>query len=378
MSKLDQRQFETSNNFHPLEVIPFFRQWPSSFMRDFIYTLILNTMFALGFMTISLLTGPNISWSHFYKMLSSTMLISNACGFLFWGSFVLLDPLVSYMQKKSFMVMFFFFVGMSIVILLIIFLVLSLFQNYAHMRQWIYTVSFWRNCLFTAIFIGIVLASIVEKRKNEMKVKAQIAAEKERADIAKLSALQANLRALQAQIEPHFLFNTLANVSSLIEVKPELAKVMLEKFIFYLRSTLQASRTEITTFADEFLLMEQFLAILKIRMGERLQVDIQLDESIQFHQLAPMLLQPIIENAIKHGIDPKIQGGTILLSATKKDRHIEITVQDDGIGFQNAKSTGIGIKNVRDRLDSLYTGQASLQIEEPPQGGTKVIILLPL
>lgn len=377
-TKLDPRTMDVETNFHPLEIIPFFKQWPSSFVRNFIYTLILNTLFAIGLVALSAMIDANAQFDRVLSMFGNTLLISNACGFLFWGSFVLLDPLMRYMQRKSFFYMFLFYTCMSISILVLIFLTLSLFQNYSNIRQWFFAAAFWKNSIFTALVIGIVLASITQKRKNELIVSAKIAAEKERADAAKLLATQANLRALQAQIEPHFLFNTLANVSSLIDTKPELAKQMLEKFIFYLRATLQATRIENTTFADEFLLMEQFLSILKIRMGTRLQVDIQLDDALKNHAIAPMLLQPIIENAIKHGIDPKIEGGTISLIAYQQNQHIHIDIKDDGVGFQNAKSNGIGLKNVRERLTSLYSGQASLSIQEQPQGGTCITIILPL
>jgi hypothetical protein len=186
------------------------------------------------------------------------------------------------------------------------------------------------------------------------------------------------LRALQSQIEPHFLFNTLANVVGLIHPAPDTAKLMLEKFIAYLRATLAVSRESSTTLGAEFALLKDYLAILQIRMGERLKVDAELPDALAALPLPPMLLQPLVENAIEHGLEPKVEGGTIRLAAQADGVRLVLEVRDDGTGFKGGNSDGIGLRNVRERLDKLYAGQATLAIEEPAAGGTRVVLTLPL
>jgi sensor histidine kinase YesM len=187
---------------------------------------------------------------------------------------------------------------------------------------------------------------------------------------------EAKLRLLQAQIEPHFLFNTLANVVSLIEPAPAKAQLMLENFIHYLRGSLAASRTVKGTFAQEKKLLTHYLELLKIRMGDRLTFTIDIEESILQEPLAPMLLQPIVENSIRHGLEPKVEGGTISIIAKRIDRDIQITITDTGLGFKPKNDSGIGLDNLRQRLNVLYEAQAVLTISDN-HPGTSVVIKIP-
>ena len=189
--------------------------------------------------------------------------------------------------------------------------------------------------------------------------------------------MQANLRALQAQIEPHFLFNTLANVVGLIHPQPDKAKLMLEQFIVYLRATLSATREEHSTLGSEFEMMKNFLAILQIRMGDRLQVRFDLPGDLSEVPVPPMLMQPLVENAIKHGLEPKIEGGEITLSVKRSGEKIAITIADTGLGFQDSTSNGIGLKNVRERVRQLYGDAGSLVIEDNMPCGTRITISIP-
>ena len=123
--------------------------------------------------------------------------------------------------------------------------------------------------------------------------------------------------------------------------------------------------------------MQSFLAVLKVRMRNRLQVRVQLPDELQSFALPPMLIQPLVENAIKHGVEPKIEGGEILLKAIKVGDVVAIEVADTGLGFKNSTSNGIGLKNVRERLDKLYDGKATLTIEDNVPSGTKITIRIP-
>jgi signal transduction histidine kinase len=211
---------------------------------------------------------------------------------------------------------------------------------------------------------------------EEKKIQQLLAREKIRSLSTEKQLAEARLRLLQAQIEPHFLFNTLANVVSLIDPAPAKARMMLENFIAYLRGSLAASRLVQGTFEQEVKLLRHYLDLLKIRMGDRLRYTLDIEPSIMAEPLAPMLLQPIVENAIRHGLEPKIEGGEVRLSAKRIGERIEVRVQDDGMGFRPGADAGMGLENLRERLLVLYDGQASLKVEEA-HPGTQVIIDIP-
>ncbi len=211
---------------------------------------------------------------------------------------------------------------------------------------------------------------------EEKKIQQLLAREKIRSLSTEKQLVEARLQLLQAQIEPHFLFNTLANVVSLIDPAPAKARLMLENFIAYLRGSLAASRSVQGTFEQEVKLLGHYLDLLKIRMGERLRFALDVEPSLMAEPLAPMLLQPIVENAIRHGLEPKIEGGEVRLSAKRIGERIEVRVQDDGLGFNPGADAGLGLANLRERLLVLYDGKASLKVEET-HPGTQVIINIP-
>jgi sensor histidine kinase YesM len=185
---------------------------------------------------------------------------------------------------------------------------------------------------------------------------------------------------LQAQIEPHFLFNTLANVVSLVDVDQARAKQMLEYFSAYLRSSLAISRQEQSTMAREEELLRNYLSLLKIRMAERLTYSIEVETALASHPIAPMLLQPLVENAIKHGLEPKIEGGHISVRVWRDGTRVKAEVLDNGLGFgamtSMAQGSGVGLSNLRERLAVLYDGNAQLTIVDA-QPGTRVLIDMP-
>ena len=220
---------------------------------------------------------------------------------------------------------------------------------------------------------------------EERKIAEWMAGEQVRTLSTEKQLIEARLRLLQAQIEPHFLFNTLANVVSLIEPAPERATLMLEHFIAYLRASLAASRASQGTVGQEAALLRDYLQILEIRMGRRLQWSIDVDPALVDVPLAPMLLQPVVENAIRHGLEPRIEGGRVSIritraTVTRHDRAVVMLValvEDDGLGFAPSATSGVGLSNLRERLAMLYDGQASLTIEDR-RPGTTVRLELPL
>jgi sensor histidine kinase YesM len=190
-------------------------------------------------------------------------------------------------------------------------------------------------------------------------------------------ALEANLKLLQAQIEPHFLFNTLSNIMSLIDTNPNQSKAMLADLIHYLRTSLSRTRHDLITLNQEIEIVKAYLNILKIRMGERLHFRIELPDDLKEHPFPPMLLQPLVENAVKHGIEPKIEGGEILIKIQEKDGLIRSEIMDSGIGLTSYTEAGVGMGNVRERLRMLYGEKGRLLIEENKPSGVKAIIDIP-
>ncbi|MEB0139816.1 MULTISPECIES: sensor histidine kinase [unclassified Undibacterium] len=193
-------------------------------------------------------------------------------------------------------------------------------------------------------------------------------------------AIQAQLQMLQAQIEPHMLFNTLANLQGLIMLDPARAQHMLEQLIIYLRMTLSASRAEQSSLEQEFGLITAYLELLAIRMGQRLSFTLDLPAALRGHRIAPMLLQPLVENAIKHGLEPSISGGHVHVSASSDDACLCLRVQDGGLGLSavvDESRQHVGNDNIRRRLQVLYGAAATLTLTPALPTGVCAELRLP-
>jgi hypothetical protein len=191
---------------------------------------------------------------------------------------------------------------------------------------------------------------------------------------------KAHLQRLQAQIEPHFLFNTLATLDGLIAMQPVQARQLLEKLTDYLRATLERTRDEHGTLADELQVIRGYLAIMQMRLGARLRWQIDIARGLESLPFPPMLLQPLIENAISHGIEPREEGGSITIRVASDDRNIDIQVIDTGVGLQESAPTkghGVGLVNVRERLHMLFGERARLELFANQPNGVIVRIILP-
>jgi len=196
---------------------------------------------------------------------------------------------------------------------------------------------------------------------------------------AERQVVEAQLRMLQAQIEPHFLFNTLANVMSLIDREPNSAKEMLQRLTRFLRISLRRSREEASTLGQETDMLRDYLNIFKIRLGPRMDFAIDVPAELLDLKFPPMLLQPLVENAIKHGIEPKIEGGCIAIRAEASDGMLRLTVSDTGRGLSDlAVDHGLGLGNVQSRLRALYKSSARLVLEDNIPCGATATIEVPL
>jgi signal transduction histidine kinase len=189
--------------------------------------------------------------------------------------------------------------------------------------------------------------------------------------------VEAQLKLLQAQIEPHFLFNTLANLDALIATDPARARIMLGHLNSYLRSTLAAVRRERSTLADEFALLRGYLELQAMRMGERLRFRLDLPDSLAQAGLPPMLLQPLVENSLKHGLEPKVEGGEVNVSAREEKGRLVLEIADTGSGHGSGGGTGVGLANVKERIAAAYQGKARIVTGANPAGGFTVTLSIP-
>ena len=247
---------------------------------------------------------------------------------------------------------------------------------------WITGVGDWRDPRIGAsVVIGLFFGGIggityflserIEKLDAELEQRKLAEIESEKRE------MEAQLKMLQAQIEPHFLFNTLANVGSLIDSDPSLAKRLLERLNDWLRIALVRARSDRATLGDEIDMLENYLQILKIRFGDRLNWRIEATESARLAPFPPMLLQPLVENAVRHGIEPKLGGGEIAISANAEENVLQISVKDSGVGLGTISGPGAGLGNVHARLTALFGESGRLTINENPDGGTIATLELP-
>ncbi len=191
--------------------------------------------------------------------------------------------------------------------------------------------------------------------------------------------LEAQVSALNAQIEPHFLFNTLANVKRLFETSPERGRDMLRSLIAYLRAALPSMRSPDSTLGQELDLVGNYLTILQMRMGERLSFGIASDAELQQARLPPMVLPTLVENAIKHGLAPLPEGGRIEVQARREgaDRLV-VEVRDNGQGFSGSGGSGVGLANTRARLSALFGDEAALELEAAQPRGVVARLRMPI
>ncbi len=225
--------------------------------------------------------------------------------------------------------------------------------------------------VFALIVVSFIIKAVAGgKRRAELTANA--ATQRAETEQLERTVLEARLEALQAQIEPHFLFNTLASVDQLIQTDPPRA------LIRYLRSAMPQMREgSRPTLGQQVNLCSAFLEIMSVRMEGRLQPVVSVPEGLKSAVFPSMMLQTLVENAIKHGLEPKVEGGRLEIGATLVDGQLAVHVLDTGAGFMPKGEGGVGLANVRERLKALYKDRAELIISVPPWGGTCATIKVP-
>jgi hypothetical protein len=231
--------------------------------------------------------------------------------------------------------------------------------------------------LFIPIFILLVVSKFFIDRSRAAQRMAEM--KRKEADYARMSqqVTEAKLSALQAQVEPHFLYNTLASVQALTEVDPAQANAMTGHLIQYLRNALPKMRESVSTVGQEVELVRAYLNILQMRMGKRLAFDIAVPQELMELPFPPLMLPSLVENAIKHGLEPQREGGMVDITARAEDGTLEMVVADTGRGFGETLGAGVGLANIRERLAALYGDSAKLTLEANTPHGVVATIAVP-
>ena len=231
---------------------------------------------------------------------------------------------------------------------------------------------------FFLLIVASVIIKVVAGGKRRAEVTANEATKQAETEQLERTVLEARMEALQAQIEPHFLFNTLASIDQLIQTDPPRASKMQQSLIRYLRSAMPQMREgRRPTLGQQVNLCSAFLEIMAVRMEGRLQTIVSVPDGLKSAVFPSMMLQTLVENAIKHGLEPKPEGGRLEISAEVADGQLAVHVLDTGVGFMPTAEAGVGLANVRERLQALYKGRAELIITVPPAGGTCATIKVP-
>ena len=257
----------------------------------------------------------------------------------------------------------------------------------------------WKTLVFVCVLVMVlgavlgapqvsflfIIASLIIKAVATGKHSAEVAAtraqqlaEKEQLE---RTAVEAHLEALQAQIEPHFLFNTLASIDQLILTDPPRASRMQQSLIRYLRAAMPQMRSSGNgarpTLGQQVELSRAFLEIMAVRMDERLQTAVSVPEGLKSAIFPSMMLQTLVENSIRHGLEPKAEGGRLEIRAEIVDGQLSVQVCDTGVGFAPTSQGGVGLANIRERLKVMYRDRAELIISVPAEGGTCATIRVP-
>jgi len=333
-------------------------------LMDLLYTIILSTLIA-AFLTFAGITT---------KSFVINLIVSQSFGISICSMIMFL--LWIFKPKKMASLVFIVMIGISSGTLIGL-------EIGSFVLQQIFSITLMQpekslfRIIILAITFGIVISYFFISKLRLKASKEEIQQERIKRLSSEKETLEANLRLLQAQIEPHFLFNTLSNVLSLIDTNPTDGKSMLVDLIHYLRTSLSRTLPDQTTLDQEIEMIKAYLNIQKLRMGDRLHFRIELPDAVRQIPFPPMLLQPLVENAIKHGLEPKMEGGEIMIKVVEKDDLIRIEVTDTGSGFSSFHNTGVGIGNVRERIKLLYGEKGRLILEENKPDGVRATIEVP-
>jgi hypothetical protein len=229
----------------------------------------------------------------------------------------------------------------------------------------------------TSLIFGVLAVWHFHDEARMLEAQAEARAERLQRIEQEALASRTQLALLQAQIEPHFLFNTLSNVVGLIETQPTVARTMLLDLTALLRTSLARTRQPMVTLGEELDLLRAYLGIMTVRMGSRLDWQIDAAPDVLTARLPPLLVQPLVENAIRHGLEPKADAGRLSIRCQRRGDMLDIEVTDNGLGFGGDINDGTGLANVRQRLAATCGSESSLSLTAHPAGGIIARLRLP-
>jgi two-component system LytT family sensor kinase len=247
------------------------------------------------------------------------------------------------------------------------------------------TTSAGRHTLFNAEtdFLREVCLTIERRLEAIDREKENIERARREAHLVK-QLVEAELRALRAQINPHFLFNSLNSIAALIAAEPQAAEEMIIRLAKIFRHVLTYHDRPFSSVNEEISFLQTYLEIEKVRFGDRLQVSFEIEESTSQLAIPTFILQPLVENSLKHGLGPKVGENLLTIRARQLSKHLELTVEDNGVGANVTKKlpdrdcTGLGLRNVEERLQTVYRGDAQFSFESVPRLGSRAQILIPI
>jgi LytS/YehU family sensor histidine kinase len=240
--------------------------------------------------------------------------------------------------------------------------------------------SFWEYAMghfFKALFVGGLLTSILFFETRERAARRRLHLGRLSRVVIDKQTAEARLQLLQAQIEPHFLFNCLASIKRLYEREPGEGRALLRNLGAYLRTAISRARLRAAPLGEEIALAESLLAIFQVRMGNRLRVRIDVPDDIRSVPIPPLMVGTLVENALKHGIGPRAAGGTISVVARRDGQHVTVAVADDGVGFRTRFGHGVGLGNIRSRLETAFGVAGGLDIAANAGGGVTATLRIP-
>ena len=363
---------------HPLEMIPYFRRFRRSVLRDIVYTVIWNTLFALLFTLLSMVIDPG---APILLVLTNTFVFAQCIGFFIYAGFLIGDRVTrGQIHRGSLLSRVLYYSAIPIVGVIPGYMFALRILNWNAGADWFFSVRGIGSVVALSLVITGILLLIFVPRERAMRAEAAMAREQARFAAAEKETATARMKLLEAQVEPHFLYNTLANVVSLIDAEPRTAKHMVLRLIALLRATATAA-TGSGTLGAQVEWLQAYLEIVEMRMGARLKWRIDIPPALALLRVPPMLLQPVVENAIKHGLEPNVAGGEVAVTARRDGATLVLAVADTGRGFRVTAPpgvAGIGLANLRARLATLYGDAATLTIEEVSPEGARVTIALPI
>lgn len=363
---------------HPLEIFPFFRRFQPSFGRDVVYTAVWNSLFALFFTAVAMMLD---SRTPILETLRITLVFAQCIGFVMYAAFFVTEKLFGRaIHRAQRWVRSAYYALVALAGLFPGYLIAFRILHWKGGSEWLFSPRTAISMIAITLAITGVLLSIFLPRERAARAEAAVAREQARVAAAENEATTARMKLLEAQVEPHFLYNTLAHVVSLIDAEPRAAKGMIERLIALLRAS-AASASGRTTLGGQLDLLGAYLDILAMRLGSRLDWRIDVPAALRALEVPPMLLQPIVENAVKHGIEPAVAGGAITIEGAREGHALVLRVTDTGRGIRERKpagSGGIGLANLRARLAAAFGADAALTIEDVTPHGTRVTLRLPV